>query len=108
MLFQKKEIKLETLNDVAKSNNGLILKENDLIILTGEEPENPIVNYASEMIPLLNNKKKYIVKNVHDHSDGFFIVAAGWSWDCRNITKITTDDIEVLKPVMFDLKYLDF
>ena len=98
-------------NEITKpiSFNGLVLKKGDRVILTGKVPNDSIVNYANPMYKLLNNKKEYIIDSIfkHDINDGYYINTATWSWDCRNITKITKDIIEDRKPELFNPINLD-
>ena len=98
----KKEIVLGNLK--ARSNNGLLLEKNNLVLLTGEIVDNPVAGYVDAMILLLNNGEQYTINNITYQNEKFCISTAGWNWDCRNITKVTNDNdnIQVPDPVIFD------
>ena len=101
---------MENLNNLARDSNGAILKLKDLVFLTGEEPRNPVVSYVTEMITMLNNKKQYIIDDIHKHDNNKYSVRiGGWNWDCRNVTKIIKDDVplKVSDPEIFNPENLD-
>lgn len=106
----KKEIILETSNLVPRSNNALPLYKNDKVLITGEIPDNPVVNYVGEMINnYMNNKQTYRIDKVvsmgKPPDTRFCIKICGWNWDCRNIKKLKILIILIIQSNLTNLKF---
>jgi hypothetical protein len=91
-----------------KLPSGDVVRENDKVILKGKKPGDCVIYYAPEMIQLLEQSSVHrIEKIVLMGRYKKLILAAGWSWDIRNVFKISTEKKIPPKPELFDYNMLD-
>ena len=91
----------------AVSLGGAPLHKGDEIKIVGPMPSNPVIEYAGAMNKYFNNGKTYRIESLSQHDKNWTVIVAGWSWDPRNITKITENVKIEPKPFIFDETLLD-
>jgi len=91
----------------AYSLEGAPLHKGDEINIVGPIPPNPVIEYTRSMNKYFDNGKTYRIEALFQHGKDWTVVAVGWTWDPRNIRKITENIKIEPKPFIFDETLLD-